>query len=167
MSSFSSLISGHAPSRGLSRALRQKDFLAGLLFLLIGIVVTVQGAELAQGSALRMGPGYLPLRLGLLLGALGFVIALRGLRGADDPLPAFAPLPIVAGTVGLLGFGFAIETTGLVPASALLIVAARVASWKGARFELPLLVLALSAIVVVIFRYGLGLPVDLWPGWGN
>lgn len=163
-----SLPSVSSPRKLFSRAsFRQKDFLAGLLFILIAAVVTFEGAGLAQGSAERMGPGYLPLRLGIMLGALGLVIAMNGLHGEDDPLPVFAPYPILAGTAGLLAFGFAIESAGLIPASALLVLAARAISWRGRKFELALLVLALSAIVVVVFRYGLGLPVDLLPGWGD
>jgi Tripartite tricarboxylate transporter TctB family len=148
------------------RQLRKKDFLAGLLFLLIGAVIAWQGAQLAQGSAGRMGPGYLPLRLGAALATLGFVIAIQGLRAAPDPLQRFAAAPLLAASLALLVFGLVIETGGLILATALLVFAARLISWRGRVFELCVLVLALAAIVIIVFRYGLGLPVALWPSWG-
>ncbi|MDQ7990694.1 MAG: tripartite tricarboxylate transporter TctB family protein [Candidatus Dactylopiibacterium sp.] len=147
--------------------LRQKDFLAGLLFLVIGAVIALEGAGLAQGSASRMGPGYLPLRLGVMLASLGFVIALQGLRGAADPLQRLAPAPLLAATLALVGFGLAIEYAGLIVATALLVAAARLINWRGRVFELVLLVLVLAAIVVAVFRYGLGVPVELWPSLGD
>ncbi|MFA9439867.1 tripartite tricarboxylate transporter TctB family protein [Uliginosibacterium sp. sgz301328] len=150
----------------LRASLRQRDFLAGLLFLFLGAVTTLEGAGLHQGSAERMGPGYLPLRIGLLLAAIGLVIAIKGARGERAGVERFAGLPILAATAALTVFGFAIEDLGLIPASALLVLAARAISWRGRAVELTALVVVLAAIVVVVFRYGLGVPVPLWPTWG-
>ncbi|MFT4171094.1 MAG: tripartite tricarboxylate transporter TctB family protein [Rhodocyclaceae bacterium] len=156
----------YSPAHGWRAALRQRDFLAGLLFLFLGAVTTFEGAGLHQGSAERMGPGYLPLRIGLLLAALGLVIALKGLRGERAGIEHFAAAPIVAATVALTVFGISIESLGLVPASALLVLAARAISWRGHLTELAVLAVVLTAIVVVVFRLGLGVPVPLWPSWG-
>ena len=48
-----------------------KDFFAGLLFIAFGIAAIVIGSNYALGTAARMGPGYFPRILGILLIALG------------------------------------------------------------------------------------------------
>ncbi len=156
-----------SPSRlfGPASPLRRRNVAAGLLFLVLGLVVCLQSAGLAQGSADRMGPGYLPLRLGLILTVLGVFITLKGLREPGESVPGFVLGPIFAASLALVLFGLSIEHAGLVPASALLILGARIIDWRGRLFELTLLVLALAGIAVVVFHYGLGIPVPLWPDW--
>ena len=62
----------------LTQAWRKQDVRAGLLFLAIGLTSAFEGGLLDQGTASRMGPGYLPLRLGLALSVLGLAIAWIG-----------------------------------------------------------------------------------------
>ena len=56
-----------------------QDFLAGLLFLALGIGFGWAATRHALGSAADMGPGYVPLLLGLLLGLLGVLILFKAL----------------------------------------------------------------------------------------
>jgi lysylphosphatidylglycerol synthetase-like protein (DUF2156 family) len=88
------------------------SLLAGGVFVVVGIAFAVAATRYELGSALRMGPGYLPLVLGAVLAGLGLIIVGQGLaarvrassaRGpaleptADtvrqDPEPAAAPGP--------------------------------------------------------------------------
>ena len=48
-----------------------KDFFAGLLFIAFGIAAIAIGSNYPLGTAARMGPGYFPRILGILLIALG------------------------------------------------------------------------------------------------
>ena len=57
----------------------QKDFWAGLLFSAFGLFFSGFGTRYAFGDAARMGPGYFPTVLGVLLIVLGAVIALGAL----------------------------------------------------------------------------------------
>ncbi len=57
-----------------------KDFLAGLLFIAVGIAAIVLATNYTLGTAARMGPGYFPRILGILMIALGAILALRSLR---------------------------------------------------------------------------------------
>ena len=57
-----------------------KDFVAGLLFVAVGIAAIVIAANYPLGTAARMGPGYFPRILGILLILLGSALALRALR---------------------------------------------------------------------------------------
>lgn len=150
----------------VAQVFRQRDFLAGLLFLVIGAAAALQGLALRQGTADRMGPGYLPLRLGLALALLGAVIALSGLRRSGAKVESAPVAPLIAATAALVIFSLVIEHGGLVLASVLLIGVARALDWRGKQVELVLLILCLVAFVVVVFRYGLGVPVELWPSWG-
>lgn len=49
----------------------QKDFFAGLLFIVVGIAFAWGATNYNIGEGARMGPGYFPLVLGILLAAIG------------------------------------------------------------------------------------------------
>lgn len=57
----------------------QKDFFSGLMFMGVGMAFALGSTQYAIGSGARMGPGYFPLVLGVLLAILGFFIALNGI----------------------------------------------------------------------------------------
>ena len=52
----------------------QKDFFAGLMFTVVGIAFAWGATTYSVGSGARMGPGYFPLMLGILLGILGIIV---------------------------------------------------------------------------------------------
>jgi hypothetical protein len=61
-----------------------KDFLSGLMFIAFGLVALWFGQRLALGTPVRMGPGYVPRMLSLILLCLGSAIILLALfRTAD------------------------------------------------------------------------------------
>ena len=51
-----------------------KDFWAGLLFIGLGILAITVGSRYNLGTAARMGPGYFPRILGILLIVIGAII---------------------------------------------------------------------------------------------
>jgi lysylphosphatidylglycerol synthetase-like protein (DUF2156 family) len=55
------------------------SLLAGGVFVVVGIAFAVAATRYELGSALRMGPGYLPLVLGAVLTGLGLIIVGQGL----------------------------------------------------------------------------------------
>ena len=48
----------------------QKDFFAGLLYVVIGGGFAIGATNYTVGNAARMGPGYFPLLVGILLGGV-------------------------------------------------------------------------------------------------
>ena len=48
-----------------------KDFAAGLMFIAFGLAALIIGSDYPLGAAARMGPGYFPRTLGILLITLG------------------------------------------------------------------------------------------------
>ncbi len=52
----------------------QKDFFSGLMFGLIGLAFALGARGYNLGSGARMGPGYFPMLLGILLALLGALV---------------------------------------------------------------------------------------------
>ena len=57
----------------------QKDFFSGLLFTAVGVSFAWGATKYSLGTAARMGPGYFPLMLGILMAILGGVITFKAL----------------------------------------------------------------------------------------
>ena len=140
-----------------------KDFWAGVLFIAFGGAACVIALDYAMGTAARMGPGYFPRVLGLLLCALGALLVLRSfkLQGAPLSFPTFKPIAIVLGSVLL--FGLVVNKAGLVIATLLLVLVSSTASHEYRWRESIVAAIALAVFVIVAFRYGLGLQLPTWP----
>ena len=75
----------------------QKDFYSGLMFMAVGISFAWGATTYTVGEGARMGPGYFPLMLGLLLAALGAFILFESLvvETVDgDPVGKWAWKPL-------------------------------------------------------------------------
>src|SRR4051812_12324310 len=57
----------------------QKDFFAGLMFLVVGIAFAWGATSYTIGEGARMGPGYFPLVLGILLSLIGLFVTFEAL----------------------------------------------------------------------------------------
>lgn len=62
----------------------QKDFYAGLMFTSVGMAFAGAASTYSIGSGARMGPGYFPLILGILLAVLGAAISVKALMMPTD-----------------------------------------------------------------------------------
>ena len=140
-----------------------KDFWSGVMFCGFAAVAVLAARGYSLGSAGKMGPGYFPLLLGLVLGALGAVLIGRSLVLAGEPLPRFHlwPLAIIAAAVCL--FGALIEPFGLVIALAVLTVLAASAGPHFRWSEAVVLAVALVVFSIGVFVYALGLTLTIWP----
>jgi putative tricarboxylic transport membrane protein len=113
-----------------------------------------------------MGPGYYPLLASSGLVLLGLVLVVRSFLATAEEVAAVNIRPLVLILAGTLAFGLLIDRAGLIIAGLLLVFAARLAD-KGFRpLEVTILAICLVAFTLAIFRYGLGMPLRLWPvGW--
>lgn len=143
-----------------------KDFWAGAVFIALGIAVIVLGSRYTLGSAARMGPGYFPRILGILLIVLGGILAIRALRVAGGRVPAFRwrPTLIVLGSVVL--FGAIVRPVGVALSTVILIVTASAASSEFRPREALIAGAILAALAVGVFVVGLQLQLPIWPGQG-
>jgi len=57
----------------------QKDFFSGLLFTVVGASFAYGATSYTIGTGARMGPGYFPLMLGVILALIGAVILFKAL----------------------------------------------------------------------------------------
>jgi len=140
-----------------------KEFGSGCLFAGFGLAAIVIGASYPVGTAARMGPGYFPRGLGMILVALGAILIIKSLRskGARIAIKDVRPLLIVLGSVVL--FGLTVVPLGLVLSTILLIVAASTASHEFRWKEATIASVLLSGFVVLAFGYGLKLQLPILP----
>jgi len=142
-----------------------KDFGAGVMFAGIGLAAIAIGSSYPIGTAARMGPGYFPRGLGIILISLGAILVLTSLRshGSRIQMGDIKPLGIVLGSVLL--FGFAVVPLGLVLATILLIVVSSTASHEFRWKEALIASIVLAAFVVAVFGYGLKLQLPILPAF--
>jgi hypothetical protein len=141
-----------------------KDFYSGLIFIAFGVAAIVIGSNYALGTAARMGPGYFPRILGILLILLGAALSLRALRLQGSPVPAWKwrPTLIVLGSVIL--FGLIVNYAGMVFSTIILIVVSSAASHEFRPKEALISGVLLAALAVGVFVIGLKLQLPIWPG---
>ena len=142
-----------------------QDLGAGAVFVLIGLAGLYFGRELAFGTAARMGPGYFPILLCVLILAIGIIVAIRGLTTEGPPIEPVQLRPIAMIVAAILIFGVLIDVVGLVLTALLLTVFAAYARREVKLTETILLGAGLAAFTVAVFVYLLGQPLPAW--WGR
>src|SRR5687767_704082 len=93
-----------------------KDVAAGALYVFVGVGFALGALAYRMGTAARMGPGYLPFWLGVILTGIGLLIIMKGLRRktSRERLEGWdlRSLFLILGSVAL--FGIMLEPLGLV-----------------------------------------------------
>ena len=143
-----------------------KDFFAGLIFVAFGAAAIVIGSAYPLGTAARMGPGYFPRILGILLIVLGGALALRALRIKGTPLPGWKWRPVLVVLLSVVVFGIILTRVGLALSTVALIVAASAASTEFRWKESLVSGILLAALATGVFVYALKLVIPIWPGSG-
>lgn len=149
------------------RIKNQKDFWAGVMFVVFGAFFAGFGSQYSLGSAANMGPGYFPTMLGIALVALGIFISVSGLspKAAAEKIDRFAwgTLLLILGPVAL--FGLLLPSLGLVACLLMLVAIASYAShefsWKATLGNAAVLI----ALCLFVFVYALKLQFQLWPAF--
>lgn len=140
-----------------------KDFYAGLLFMSFGLAALVISWSYPLGAAARMGPGYFPRVLGILLLGLGALLSLSGFRSTGEVMSGWSWRPLVIVLLGVGFFSLTAQWLGVVVASMTLVFISSVAS-EEFRWKEALISGAIQAVsVVAVFVYGLGMPLPVWP----
>ncbi|VTU13613.1 Tripartite tricarboxylate transporter TctB family protein [Variovorax sp. SRS16] len=152
----------------------QADFFSGVMFAAVGGAFAVGATTYNVGDGARMGPGYFPLMLGILLAILGAAIMFQGLvvealDGGKIGKWAWRPLAFVLGAN--LAFGVllgGLPSIGLPAMGMILAIYALtlISSLAGEQFKLrDVLVLAtiLAAGSYVAFIWALKLQIQVWP----
>jgi hypothetical protein len=143
----------------------RQDVWAGLLLTATGVAALVFARGYPAGTVLRMGPGYFPRILGGILVLFGLYVAITGLRRGGTIPPGWSPRALVLVPLSVVLFGVLVERAGFVPALAALVVVSAAAGREFRLGEAVLLTTLLTALSVVVFVWGLGLPYPLFKGF--
>lgn len=154
----------------------QPDFYSGLMFTGAGIAFAWGATNYKIGSSVRMGPGYFPLMLGILMALVGLLVTWRALQSTSSvnerigkwawrPLFYVIAANVVFGILlaGLRGIG--LPAFGLIVGIyALTFVASMAqAEWKFTTTFILATALAIGSYLVFVLALKLQFPV--WPAF--
>lgn len=143
----------------------QKDFWAGLLFLVVGAGFAAGALSYSFGSSARPGPAYFPFGLGILTALLGvFEIVKAILSKATDG--DIGPWPLKQMGIILLAvilFGLLLPKLGLIVALPILIFVASIPSGEFSWKEVVINCIVITIFSWLVFIKGLGLTIPLLP----
>jgi hypothetical protein len=141
--------------------LRDTDVIGGVLTLGIAAGVLIESSGYGYGTILRMGPGYFPTVLGILLLGLGLALTARGLARQGEPIavPQLRPVVLIGAAITL--FALTLPTFGLASAIMLLVTVSAYASPVRRPLVIVLLGLGLTAFAYIVFVQLLSLHLDL------
>jgi hypothetical protein len=141
---------------------RRADLWASLLFAGLGAFALIVGADYPLGSASRIGPGYVPRLLGILLAGLGAFLLLRSMwtRESVDTTVAWRPLVLVLAS--LVAFALVFEASGLVPAILVSVAVANFAMAENRWTTAVVLGAILAFFAWALFVKALLLPLPVW-----
>lgn len=156
-----------------TRGLDVREVLGGVFLFALGLFAALYAQRYAFGSLTRMGPGFFPVVLGVLLCVYGGLIALLAFvrRDRATPLAAEAsseePEPVqwrnlLFVTTGLALFGVLLTTAGMVVAT---IVAVGLYSLADRTCNVPrsvVLAALITGLTWVLFIWGLRMTVPVW-----
>jgi hypothetical protein len=152
----------------------QKDFYSGVMFAVVGVAFAWGATTYNVGSGARMGPGYFPLMLGILMALIGLAVMFTGLSVETEDgekIGRWAWKQVVYIIGANLAFGvllgglpaFGVPAMGMIIAIYALVI---ISSLAGTEFELRK-VLALATILAVgsyiAFIWALKLQIQVWP----
>jgi hypothetical protein len=140
-----------------------RDILSGLLMLFIGLGVSWYSYQHYEvGTLNRMGPGFFPVSLGLVLAVIGFFIALPALFRPGSSMKVEIKTLILV-TLSIAVFAASLRTMGILFATAAAVLISSTAdnelTWKG-RIGIAL---GVASLVWLVFIYGLNMVLPTWP----
>ena len=143
----------------------QRDFGAGIMYMVIGIFFAGFATQYQMGTAAKMGPGYFPFYLGLLMFLLGLLVAVKAFsaKAAIEAIPKFNWRIIAQITGAVVLYGLLLPKMGFLIAVIVLVFVSASASkeftWKGTAINAAFLV----TFTYSVFVLGLKLQFPLLP----
>lgn len=154
----------------------QKDFFSGLLFIMVGTVFAWGATNYKIGEAARMGPGYFPLVLGVLMAIVGIAVTFSAMvveTEDGDKIGKFAWKPLVFVILSNLMFGvllgglpsIGLPYMGMVAAIIALTFIAALAGEEFSFKEVLILSIILAVSCYLTFIVALKLQFPAWPAF--
>ena len=145
----------------------QRDFGAGIMYMVIGLFFAIVATRYPMGTAAKMGPGYFPFYLGLLMVLLGLLVLVRsmGAKASIEAIPKFNWKIIAQITGAVVLYALLLPRMGFLVAVVVLVLVSANASkdftWKGSLLNAAFLVIFTYSVFVV----GLNLQFPLLPAF--
>ncbi|MDQ9168878.1 tripartite tricarboxylate transporter TctB family protein [Oxalobacteraceae bacterium R-40] len=149
-----------------------EDLISAAIFIILGAGAFVMALDYRIGTIHRMGPGIFPLLVSGLMIVLGAALAvqtlvawrLRESGGKSRLVPDLAAARALLFTMlSLLAFAMLVRPAGMLIAIAILVFIATRAQPGRPLIGSLILSISVSVLCAVIFVYGIGLPISLWP----
>lgn len=142
-----------------------QDVAGGLAVAALGAFAAIFAQRYEFGDLNRMGPGFFPVVLGILLTVLGILIAVPAFFRSGAPIQVHWK-PFVLVMASLVVFAMTLKVLGLIVATMLAVVIASLADndtrWKGR----ILTALGVALITYLVFGLGLSMVLPMWP-WSD
>lgn len=144
-----------------------RDFWAGVMFFVVGALFAGIALTYKLGTAARMGPGFFPFYLGVILAGLGIAIGVSGLRlkNAGPGVEKFHWVPVFWVLFPIVVFGVLLKIIGMIVSGLLVVVLSSIGSEDFKLRPALWLALGLVAFCSLAFVGGLKLPIPLCPGF--
>ena len=144
------------------RPVERADLWSGLMFAGIGAVALWAGADYPQGVPSRIGPGYVPRLLGMLLAGIGIFLMVRAwwTRESIDASVAWRPVLLIQ--AGVVAFALVFDASGLAPAILVSVAIANFAAPENKWTTAVVLGAILAFFAWALFVKGLALPLPVW-----
>ena len=139
------------------------DFWCGLLFITAGIAIAILAQNYRLGTAARMGPGYFPTLLGILLALLGASLSVPAFVVDGERLQRFHVRPLLFVLLSIATFGLVLAYFGFAAAIVALVMVAGFADPDLRPLQTAGVAAFLVVFSILIFVVLLGLPIQLWP----
>ena len=150
---------------------RKRDFYAGGLMILFGLVMALKGPSYRLGTLMHMGPGFLPTALGVILIGLGIAIAGTALgvpEGEEEDILPEHPewwgwACILLSPLAFILFG---SYGGLIPGTFACVFVAAVGDKSATLKSSAILAAIVTVFGVGLFSYVLQIPMPVleWRG---
>lgn len=147
-----------------------KDLASGLFFICFGLFYGgLAWSGLAIGTALNMGPGYLPIVLGFILVGLGATIAVRSfVVPQQSPFGAVPWRGVILLSLATIVFAAFIDDLGMLPGVFISTLIAALASSKLRPVRAVVASACIAVFCTIIFNFGVGLPIPvIGPAFGH
>ena len=142
---------------------KPRDVVGGVLVMAIGAGFLVFGRELEMGTSFRMGPGYFPTILSVLMILLGLTLAVIAWRrpGQEDAIGTVPWLGMALVVMPVVLFGLCLRALGLLPILIVVVLATAWASRYASLKASVLLAVGIATFCSLLFIKALGLPLPL------
>jgi hypothetical protein len=145
-----------------------RDAAAGILFIAFGIFFGIYSIFYRLGTLLRMGPGFFPLVLSILVLLLGLIILIRALYvPRSHEISVGSIRPVLTISISILAFAAMVNYFGLFISITTLVLLSRCAAQPFNAGRTLILGVALAVACSVLFVHLLGIPIRVFPYMGN